>query len=150
MQDNVSRKRIFAALTVSVSVLLISLLLLCFLKTPESAFHPDPLAEADSADVREENGVTYIGYGFTVTEFSESVKKGERAKITLTTEASEKISISVYYASGKSSSSVFVPKAAENGYVSWEWTVPKNTTADTVRIVLRGADTYATFNIDVE
>ena len=151
MQDNVSLRRTVTALLISLTIFILLLAAsLTFLITPDTAYYPSAVTPIGYSEASVENGVTYIGSGFRVSERTERVAKGQTAKVILTTTDTEEIEISVYYASGKSSSSVFIPKSAENGKISWEWNVPERTTADTIRIVLRGADTYATFKIDIE
>ena len=94
--------------------------------------------------------IKYVGKGFKVTEFTDSVKKGETARISVSSDDETEISISAYYSSGKSSSEIFKPKTAQLGNDAvWEWRVPTNTTSERIRIVLRSCDTYAILYIYV-
>lgn len=94
--------------------------------------------------------IKYVGKGFKVSEFTDSVKKGETAKISVSSDDKAEISISAYYSSGKSSSEVFMPKTAQCGEDAvWQWRVPTNTTSERIRIVLRSNDTYAILYIHI-
>ncbi len=145
MQNNVVKRTLLALLCAF--VLCAALFAAAYLpiessnKTSVSTF--DDVAKASFKN----KSVEYVGNGFTVTEYSSSVKRGENAKIVVNAEKGTEIDIAAYYKSGKSEANVFCPQTAANESIVWEWKVPKNSTSDSIRIVLRSDDTYATFNI---
>ncbi len=146
MQNNVKHSLISLISAVLVFILLFGIFLLS--GSGSAAIGVKEVAASDIS-FSKENGTTYIGSSFTVSDYTAEVGRGEKAKITVSAESGTLLDISVYYASGKSESRAFDPKTAESGFTSWEWTVPKNSTANVIRVVIRSADTYATFSINV-
>ena len=148
MQNNV--KRTLIALAVS-TILFISIVFTYFFIADANN---NTVALPDTPDVTlqmtELDGVQYVGNGFEILEYTKSVQKGSNAKIVASSNGEAQLDISVYYASGKSASKVFSEKnvSADTDAV-WEWTVPKASTTDSIRVVIRSRDTYATFYIDV-
>lgn len=150
MQDTVSSRRILIAIIAALAVFsAVTGAIVALFYAKDEPFRPEPTS-SEAAEIYEENGVRYLGDGFAVSGFTASAARGESASVTVTAVNETKISIEVYYDSGKSTSSVFTPKTASgNGDAVWEWHIPKSTTTSEIRVVLRSADTYATFNITV-
>lgn len=150
MNDNVKYERALVALAVSLSLfLLLSAFCLPTLIKRDNFYSLSAVAP-NGVTQRTENGVSYVGQGMTVISFTEKTSKGSVACVKAAAPDDTVIDISAYYASGKSSSSVFEPKTVADGATVWEWRVPKSTTADSIRIVLRTETCYATFRIDLE
>ncbi len=147
MQNNVV-KRTFCALICSV---LTALALLFVLYIPSKDEHICIVSENDKSDINISalEDVTLIGDEFSLSDYTKTVKSGEKAKISLDAQDGTVVSICAYYTSGKSNAKAFIEKTAENGTIVWEWTVPKNSKSDKIRIVLRSENTYATFNISI-
>ena len=148
MQNNVKRT-LFAG---AVALITLALLLLCYFLTFDTPLPALDVNDANESDIAviESNGVSYVGKGFEVSEYTKNVKKGETAKITVSTDTETELEIEVYYASGKSTSDVFRSKTAtKNQDAIWTWTVSSNTTTSKIRVVVRSGDTYATLFIDV-
>lgn len=148
MQNNVKRSLLAGIISFTLFIaLLVAYFLMQDAPTPVTNV---PDGENTNANVFESDGVTYVGDGFEISEYTHAVKKGETAKITASSEKKAKLEISVYYASGKSTSSVFSPKTVDkDASVEWKWTVPSNTSASKIRVVIRSGDTYATLYIDL-
>ncbi len=148
MQNNVKRSLLAGVFSV---VLLAALLIAYFLTLNEPTPVIDiPSQDSEGINTKSSDGVTYVGNGFEIVEYTHSVKKGETAKITVSAEDESELDISVYYTSGKSTASVFSSKTVnKDTSAEWKWTVPSTTTADEIRIVIRSSDTYATLYIDV-
>jgi hypothetical protein len=148
MQNNVKR----SLLSATVSVLMLAILTLAYFLTLDFGISASSVPDTvnQNVNITDINGVKYLGNGFEISEYTRSVKKGETAKITVSSENNISLNISVYYASGKSTSSVFSPKTVDkNTNAEWKWTVPSNSSTDKIRVVIRSADTYATLYIDV-
>ena len=108
------------------------------------------LTQTDYSFPSDSDNVRYLLPSFTVTGYSGSVSKGETAYINISSEYRNEISISVFYASGKSTSSVFVPKTPDdNGNVSWSWKIPASTSYEKIRVVLRSDTGYAELYIQI-
>lgn len=146
MQNNVVKRPICAFIL----AVLTALWLLFTLYEPnnEKVYTVKEIEKSD-LPMSETGSVKLFGNGFAVAEYTKTVKRGSKAKITLDAPSGTSVDICAYYASGKSNSKVFTEKISENGTVSWEWTIPKSSKSDNVRIVLRSNDTYATLNITV-
>ena len=155
MQDTVSSRRILIAIIAALAVFsAVTGAIVALFYAKDKPFRPEPTS-SEAAEIYAENGVRYLGdgsavSGFAVSGFTASAARGESASVTVTAVNETKVSIEVYYDSGKSTSSVFTPKTASgNGDAVWEWHIPKSSTTSEIRVVLRSADTYATFNITV-
>ncbi len=146
MQNNVAKRTCLALLC---SLLLCTVLfVLIFLPIEDRNAQAVPsISEPTSQVYDEQDGVKYIGTGFTVSEYSAAVKRGETATVTVCAERGTKINISAYYKSGKSQADAFTAKTVTADSVSFTWTVPRTSTSESIRIVLRSADTYATLLI---
>lgn len=143
-------KRNITPLLISVAVFLLLFVTLCL---PFDQFIKIPVKPTDepNSTVFEQNGVTYIGNRtFEVSDYTLKVAKGDQAHVTVSATTSTEVDITVYYPSGASTSSVFVPKlATKDQNAVWEWKIPSNTSADKIRIVLKSADTLAQLYIDI-
>jgi hypothetical protein len=148
VQSNVKRS-LFAG---TLSLFLLSGLLIAYflmLDTPTPATDV-PSQDSEGIHTKSNDGVTYVGDGFEITEYTHSVKRGEIATVTVVAEKEDTLDISVYYASGKSSASVFSPKTVgKASSAEWKWTVPVNITVNKIRVVIRSSDTYAILYIDI-
>ena len=150
MQGNVTLKRILTAGAVSLCVLLF-LLGMCV---------ADIYGASDSVtvnavrlrdfDLRTEDGVDYIGQGFRVAGYTDSVMKGGSVDVTVSAQVPTNLSISVYYPSGKSTSDALTNKTARDGNpAKWSFRVPSTIKANELRVVIRSDTGYATFRIAV-
>ena len=148
MQNNQATKRTLAALSVSLTLFaLLFAICLPSLFKPNDFYTPSAVTSSAPPHSTEENGVSYVGQGMTVTSYTEKTSRGDTARIEVSASDGAVIEISAYYASGKSSASVFKPKTVADGKAVWEWKVPESTTASSIRIVLRSEGCYATFRI---
>ena len=148
MQNNVVKALL---LTLLPSILLCTLLFVIFcLPFPkrEMIYLSDAVVGHEQ-ELTEQNGVTYIGSGFSVTELTRTVERGEKAKITVSAENGTEIDIFVYYRSGLSKNDALVSKSVAGGKASWEWKIPSSSSSSSVRVVLRSNNTYATTDITI-
>ena len=149
MQDNVNKSGTIAAIIAALITAVIMLIpFLLSVNQRDVNLLPD-LENEQTVVLKEENGVKYVGSGLLVADYTKTVFRGEKASVTALAENGTNIEIHAYYKSGKSTSNVFTPINATNGAATWSWTVPKTSTSDTIRIVLRTANSYATFDISV-
>ena len=148
MQNNVKQNII--ALLVSVLVFILLTVILCLPLQKRLGIPVSPLNRA-SASTYVHDGVTYAGnFSFSVDAYTKSASRGQTVNITASSDIPTEVDITVYYSSGASTSSVFVPKRLDkNQNAVWEWKIPNNTTSDKIRIVLNNADTLAQLYIDI-
>ncbi len=146
MQNNVVKRTLlsFACAIVTAISLFAAF---CLPIEREIGYNVLPHTSEPAPAVYELDNVTYIGSGFTVVDYTYTVERGKTAIIATDAPLGTEIDIRAYYASGKSSANAFIPKASENGTVTWAWRVPKNSSSEHIRIVLRSSDTYATLYI---
>lgn len=148
MQNNVVKRSLLALVCAALTA--ISLFAaFCLPVESEDIYDVPPHSTESAPTAYEIDGVTYIGSGFAVTDYTCTVERGKTAIIAADAPAGTEIDIRAYYASGKSSASAFTAKVSENGTVTWSWRVPKNSSSELIRIVLRSTDTYATFNVQL-
>ena len=149
MQDNVKKPSTFIAVLAAIITVVIMLVpFLITVKQRNVDLIPDTKNE-HTVVFNEVNGVKYVGNGLLVADYTKTVCRGEKASITALAENGTDIEIYAYYKSGISTSSVFKPINATYGAATWVWTVPKTSSSDTIRIVLRTSSSYATFDISV-
>ena len=149
MQDNVKTPSVRLALLSA--ILTFAVMFFPFALTVnenQTAFVPD-VDFAGNISITEKDGVKYVGSGLLVADYTEAVTRGEKASVTAFAENGTVIDIKAYYKSGKSEAAVFKPITATQGAVCWEWTVPKTSTSDKIRIVLRTESSYASFDIAI-
>jgi hypothetical protein len=147
MQDNVKRPSTVTALLAAAITVIIMLVPFLISTREQDKIYYVPEATASNVSFTEKNGVRYIGDEFAVVNYTETVVRGKKASVTVHTENSAIVDIKVYYKSGRSQSTAFSPKITIDGIAFWEWTVPKSSTSDKMRIVLRTETTMATFDI---
>lgn len=152
MENNVKEshlRRTLISVIASVLVFLILFFALCFPSDPEKIFSVAPM-EVSMPLPTTRYLVTYSGEKFLRIEYPYTVKKGETVTLQVYSPRSAEISISVYYASGLSTSKVFKPKMTDNNNcVKWEWKIPKKTSTKKLRIMLRSKYTTAQLYIGV-
>ena len=152
MQNNVEKERLtLIALAVALAVfLLLAGAFILMLEPREEYIYVSEASGYSSLPSETRDGVSYLGTELSVTEYTKTVRRGEKARISVLAQAETDVWISVYYESGKSSSKVFVPKTASpEQHAEWEWTVPSGSTSEKVRVVLRSDNCYATFDIEL-
>lgn len=143
-------KRNIKCLVLSVVVFALLFSVLCLNGEERTVYNVDGTGNGMQTFPDEEEAVKYIGSDFTVSDYSKSVKKGGQAFVKIHSVSGSDVKISVYYASGKSASSVFVPKTPDlSGVAGWEWRVSANTSAERIRVVLRSEFSYALLYIDI-
>ena len=150
MQNNVNKRRLCAALLVASSVFfaVLGFSLSVFLSSERPVSAPDVIPKDISE--RSVDGALHIGSSFTVTEYTRSAFPGERVSLCIRAETDETLSIYVYYPSGKSTSAILEDeRVAEGQTLKWGFNISSVTVADTLRIVVRGENGYATFNVTV-
>lgn len=149
MQDNVKKPSIKAALLAAMLTAIIMLVpFLISTNTREVIYLPELSADSN-IKFTEKDGIRYIGQGFSVADYTKTVSRGEKASVTVLADSEVIIDIRAYYKSGRSVSEIFSPKRATDGSATWVWTVPKASTSDKIRIVLRTESSYATFDIEI-
>lgn len=148
MQNNVKRKLLSAA--VSLTVFLMLVFTLCL---PSSATVTVDVAPSEQVEFKktEADGVVYVGeQDFFVKDYNYTTNKGGAVSISVGAYVDTEVSITVYYASGASTSSVFVPKTATpTEDAVWEWKLHPNVSLPEIRIVLRSESCYAQLYITV-
>lgn len=142
-------KRLIAALSVSLAIFITGGAFYVFSLDPRPAFKVDENAPSTLVS-REEGGISYQGDGLYVPYYTKTVKKGKKATVEVVASPEENVSISVYYPSGKSSSSALNDKAADvYGKAVFDFTIPATTQAEQIRVVIRTENARATLYIDI-
>lgn len=91
-----------------------------------------------------------IGSPIELIYISPEISPGKTVKLEIKGTPNTLYDISVYYVSGKSTSSAFTAKTSdENGLASWEWKISANTARRSFRAVIKSDNCYTQFIFEI-
>ncbi len=138
-------------LTAAISVALFAVMCGTYIfGLPDKVFKEVKVTPNGECSFYESENVDLIGFSENDIAFSDTAFRGGSVYVNVKGEAGKAYSIKVFTPSGKSGSSVFESKRAdENGNVHWTWKVSDNISDGYIRVIVFGENEYAQIKMKI-